>query len=71
MGMLYRRFCRDCGSNTLKILYTSFVRPVLEYAVPVWDPHIVKDIVALESVQRFATKVCYMALYAELANSES
>ena len=27
------------------------------YAVPVWDPHLVKDIAALESVQRFATKV--------------
>ena len=34
------------------------MRPLLEYAVPVWDPHLVKDIHALESVQQFATKVC-------------
>ena len=33
------------------------MRSLLEYAVPVWDPHLVKDIAALESVQRFATKV--------------
>ena len=34
------------------------MRPLLEYAVPVWDLHLVKDIEAIESVQRFATKVC-------------
>ena len=33
-------------------------RPHLEYATPVWDPHLSKDINALESVQRFASKVC-------------
>ena len=61
MGMLYYHFYCDCEPNTLKTLYTSFVRPLLEYAVPVWDPHLVKDIAALESVQRFATKVCTKA----------
>ena len=37
------------------------MRPLLEYAVPIWDPHLEKDIAALESVQRFATKVCTKA----------
>ena len=37
------------------------MRPLLEYAVPVWDPYLVKDIEAIESVQRFATKVCMKA----------
>jgi len=37
------------------------VRPLLEYAVPVWDPHLVKDIEAIESMQRFTTKVCMKA----------
>ena len=34
------------------------VQPQLEYAVPVCDPHFCKDIDMLESVQRFATKIC-------------
>ena len=34
---------------------TSLIRPHLEYAVPVWNPHLSKDIDSLESVQRFAT----------------
>ena len=58
MGMLYRCFYRDCTPDILRTLYISCVRPLLEYAVPVWDSHLVKDIHALESVQQFATKVC-------------
>ena len=61
LGMLYRRFYRDADSSTLRMLYTNSVRPLLEYAVPVWDPHLLKDIKAIESVQRFATKVCTKA----------
>ena len=61
LGMLYRRFYRDADSSTLRMLYTTSVRPLLEYAVPVWDPHLLKDIKAIESVQRFATKVCTKA----------
>ena len=43
---------------TLKTLYTAFVRLHLEYAVPVWNPHQKKDVLALESVRRLATKIC-------------
>ena len=46
---------------SLTPLYTSFVLSLLEHAVPVWDPHLVKDIVALKSVQRIYTKVCTKA----------
>ena len=28
------------------------------YATPVWDPHLSKDMEAIESVQRFATRMC-------------
>ena len=38
--------------------YTDLIRPHLEYAVPVWNPYLVKDIQKLESIQRFALKVC-------------
>ena len=55
--MLYRRFYRDADSSTLRMLYTTSMRPLLEYAVPVWDSHLLKDIKAIESVQRFTTKV--------------
>ena len=47
----------------LKILYRSptllklnkvLIRPNLEYAGVVWDPYLVKDIVVIENVQKFA-----------------
>ena len=51
-------FINSHDSSTLLILYKAFVRPILEHGAPVWDPHLTKDIQAIESVQRFATKIC-------------
>lgn len=40
----------------LKKMYTSLVRPYLEYALPVWSPYLKKDIDTFERVPRRATR---------------
>ena len=42
-GLLYRQFYPWSSSPALLKLYTTLVRPHLEYAAPVWSPHFTKD----------------------------
>ena len=56
IGKLKRTF-KTWNVKTFKILYSSYVRPHLEYAAPAWSPYNKKDIKALEKVQRRATKL--------------
>ena len=55
MGIVRRSF-RHLDIDTFKTLYKAIVRPHLEYAVSVWNPHLRKHIRKIERVQRRATK---------------
>ena len=58
IGLLYRRFYGNVDNQSLFEHYNILVRPHLEYASPLWDPYLIKDIAKLESVQKFALKLC-------------
>ena len=56
------RFSKNCeygsaSQDTLKQLYISLVRPHLEYACQIWDPHLAKDRKKLEDVQKFGCRL--------------
>ena len=56
VGLIRRTFSfLDC--RMFKKLYTTFVRPHLEYAQAVWSPHLKKNINILKNVQIRATKI--------------
>ncbi|XP_063447805.1 uncharacterized protein LOC134727358 [Mytilus trossulus] len=56
MGLIRRTF--TClNEEMFLLLYKALARPNLEYANAIWSPFKVKDITALENVQRRATKL--------------
>ena len=63
LSMLKRTFMY-WSCDLLKTLYTTFVKPHLEYAASALSPYLSKDIKILEAVQRRATKLvpCLRAL---------
>ena len=72
VGIIFRKFYGHASSSTLLQLYLTFVRPHLEYAVPVWDPHQQGLSYSLERVQKFALRMCmrdWNADYATLLQS--
>ena len=58
IGMLYRNFYEHSSSNTLLKLYLTTIRPHLEYASPVWSPFHKREIEDIESVQKYALRMC-------------
>ena len=57
LGLL-KRTVGSKNREIFSILYRSLVRPILEYASPVWSPYLVKDKRAIESIQPLPTFNC-------------
>ena len=55
LGFL-RRNMHSCPQNVRAQAYTTLIRPVLEYASTVWDPHQIQLIQQIEQVQRQAAR---------------
>ena len=56
LGMIRRGFtCLD--QEIFKLLYPVLVRPLLEYCVQVWSPHLKMDIDLIEKVQKRAVRM--------------
>ena len=56
LGLIKKSFAIH-GERTLPLLYKSIVRPHLEYGNVIWGPFFRGDIIAIENVQRRATKL--------------
>ncbi len=49
----FTNLCKE----SFRTLYTTYVRPILEYAAPAWSPYPVKHKTKLEKIQRYATRL--------------
>jgi len=56
LGMIKRTF-PSMSKDLFLFLYTTYVRPHLEYVVQLWSPYLLKDIDMLEKVQMRATRL--------------
>ena len=56
LNLVQCSFSRGHSPQTKKIIYLSLIRSQLTYCSQIWHPHLLKDRVALEKIQRRATK---------------
>ena len=55
VNLIFRCFKTRDVTFLVKV-YTTFVRPGLEYASEIWSPHYIRDIELIERVQRLFTR---------------
>ena len=58
-----RRNIHSCPKEVKAAAYTTLVRPSIEYASSVWDPHTRNNIHQLEAIQRRAARFVYNNFY--------
>jgi len=58
MGMVRRNF-RRLDKEDFMLIYTMYIRPLMEYCVQAWSPYLKKDIECLKKVQSSATKMVH------------
>ena len=56
LGLIRRTFSSSVSVRAKKLLYISLVRSQLTYCSQIWRPHLIKDILLIEKIQRRATK---------------
>ncbi len=67
---LIRRTVGSSNQSTFTLLYKVLVKPILEYAAPVWSPHLVKGSKALVCVQRRASRIALNQKRGEMSYEE-
>ena len=55
-GMLRNKTFETNDTKLLKILYLTFVRQLIEFAVSVWSPYLKTDIEKIEPIQYCAVR---------------
>ena len=56
LGVINQTF-KYLDPNIMHLLYTSLVRPHLDYASNIWNPYLLEDMHTIEKLQRRATKL--------------
>ena len=65
-----KRSVGTANTKVFSMLYNALVRPILEYAAPVWNPYLVKDTHAIEKVQRRASRLALRQKRGEMSYEE-
>ena len=66
-NMILRAF-RSRNSKFLIRVFKVLVRPMLEYATPLWSPHLITSKICVENVQRKFTKRVFYRCFQDKSN---